>query len=52
MAKKKKHKKAKKRDFNLLLIAKREINCRPKVIKSKKVYNRKNLKKVKDESNY
>ena len=29
------------RDFNILAIYKREINCRPKVVKSKKVYSRK-----------
>ena len=52
MAKKKKRRKAKKRDFNILLIARGEINCRPKVIKSKKIYSRKKLKKAKDESNY
>ena len=33
--------KIKKRDYNILGIAKREINCRPKVVKSKKLYSRK-----------
>jgi len=29
------------RDLNILAIYKKEINCRPKVIKNKKVYSRK-----------
>ena len=30
-----------KRDFNILAIYKKEINCRPKVVKNKKKYTRK-----------
>jgi len=30
-----------KRDFNILKIYQREINCRPKVVKNKKKYTRK-----------
>jgi len=29
------------RDKNILAIYKREINCRPKVVKNKKLYSRK-----------
>lgn len=37
----------KKRDWNILLIIKREINCRPKVVKNKKRYTRKKKHKKK-----
>ena len=40
--------KIKKRDINLLLIYKKEINCRPKTITNKKVYSR----KTKHKKNY
>ena len=49
MSKKRKNKKIKQRDFNILLIIKGEINCRPKKIKSKKIYNRKKLKRIRNE---
>ena len=44
--KKKQNGKSVSRDYNILLIAKREINCRPKVVKSKKIYSRKTKHKT------
>ena len=52
MSKKKKKRKIKQRDFNILLMFKREINCKPKKVKSKKIYNRKKLKRIRNDDYY